>query len=136
MATYLHDHTYCSESLEAILLARMNSVTLSDIRRLEKKTRKNNILWGRLRKTRITTSIAHDIIRTCRSRRLVTPLATSFLKEYSNITGGNFSKCGIVIDQNLNSLSATPDASPDAINDCNDVIVEIKSEWMWSSRIR
>lgn len=147
MTAYLHDHFYCTDSLEFILLSRMNSVKLSDIPKLEKKTRKDCRLWRRLRKTRITASVVHDVIRTCRSRRLATPLATGFLdnhfrekpflskamkwgivneqnalKAYCNLMGRQFSKCDVIIDQERHYLSATPDA----ISDKKDVIVKIK----------
>lgn len=147
MTSYLHDHNYCLESLETILLNRMNKVKLSDIPKLEKKTRKNRRLWHRLRRTRVTASIAHDIIRTLRSKRLLTPISTSFLnnhfrdkpvltkamqwgitnedtalKAYSDLFGDNYSKIGLVIDQHRHYISATPDA----ISDSRETLVEIK----------
>lgn len=143
MTAYLHDHQYCYESLETIILNRMNAVSTSDIRKFEKKTRKNIKLWHQLRKTRITASIVHDVIRTCHSKRFSTsfltrhflnkPITTraikwgltnesTALKEYCKVMGGNFTKCGTIIDRNRSYISATPDA----VNDQNDRIVEIK----------
>lgn len=123
----------------------MNTVTLSDIRKIEKKTKNNNKLWLQQRRTRITASIAHDVIRTCRSKRYCTkflvihflskPIRTkaikwgltheaTALKKYCSVMGvdGQFSKCGLMIDQTLNFLAATPDA----IDTKNETIVEIK----------
>lgn len=143
MTAYLNDHQYCSDSLQTIMLNRINTVSTSDIRRLEKKTRKNIKLWHQLRRTRITASITHDITRTCRSTRFSTnflakhflnkPIKTkavkwgltqeaAALKEYCKEMGGNFTKCGTWIDRYRCYISATPDA----VNDERDRIVEIK----------
>lgn len=143
MTAYLSDHQYCKQSLETIILNRMNAVSAKEIRKFERKTRKDNKLWHRLRRTRITASIAHDVIRTCRSKRFSTsflqrhfinePINTkavkwglthesTALKEYCKIVSGNFSKCGTMIDHNRCYISATPDA----VDSKRETIVEIK----------
>lgn len=143
MIAYLNDHDYCKENLETILLNRMNNVKLCDIPKLEKKSRTNKKLWHQLRKTRITASIAHDVVRTCRSKRFATSFLTNHflekpifskaikwglanednaLKMYCGLMGENFSKCGTTIDTDRNYISATPDG----ISKAKDRIVEIK----------
>lgn len=143
MNAYLNDHNYCKNTLEEIILNRMNAVTIRDIVNLEKKTRKNKKLWFQLRRTRITASIAHDVVRTCRSKRFATSFLSNHilcrpirskaiqwgitqeetaLKKYISVMGGKFSKCGTIIDERRNYLSATPDA----ICDEKEKIIEIK----------
>lgn len=129
------------------MLDRLNAVKLSDIKKIEKRTskstRKGIKLWYQYRKTRITASIAHDIIRTCRTKRF----ATSFLKrhvnqmpirskaiqwgishesvalqKYCDLVGEKFTKCGTFIDSEIHYISATPDG----VSPCGSIIVEIK----------
>lgn len=121
------------------MLDEINAVTLPQIIKYEKKTRKNSKLWFQLRKTRITASIAHDVIRTCRTKRYATafiknkPIRSNALKwgitneatalkKYCSVMSDDFYKCGITIDKDRNYLSA----SPDAVNHSRDTIVEIK----------
>lgn len=77
MIGYLRDHDYCKERIATILLNKINAVKLSQILKLEKKSRLNKRLWHELRKARITASIAHDVVRTCRSKRFVTSFLTN-----------------------------------------------------------
>lgn len=109
----------------------------------KKKTQKNNKLWLQQRRTRITASIAHNVIRTCRSKRLCTsflvnhflnkPIRTkaikwglthesTAMKEYCSLMGADVSKCGLMIDESRHFLAATPDG----IDANNDTIIEIK----------
>lgn len=143
MTAYLNDHNYCKDNLEVIILNRMNAVRKTDIAKIEKKTRSNKKLWFKLRRTRITASIVHDVVRTCRSKRYVTSFLLNHilgkpihakaikwgitheetaLKKYMSVMGGKFSKCGTMIDETRNYLSGTPDA----ISDEKDIIIEIK----------
>lgn len=143
MGAYLNDHDYCKENIAAKLLNERNTVTTAQILQFEKKTRKNSKLWFQLRKTRITASIAHDVIRTCRTKRYATafikqhflskPIRSkalkwgitneaTALKAYCRVVNDDFYKCGIIIDKKRNYLSA----SPDAVNRKHDTIVEIK----------
>lgn len=145
MTAYLQDHDYCYEPLATLILNRMNAVTLSNIGKIQKRTKKDNKFWLRQRRSRITASIAHDIIRTCRSKRYCTsfliihmlnkPIKTkaikwgltqesNALKDYCSLMGVNekFSKCGLMIDESRNYLAATPDA----VDSEKTKIVEIK----------
>lgn len=143
MSGYLNDHDYVKENLQTILLNKINNVKPTDIPKFEKKTKKNKRLWYQLRKTRITASMAHDVIRTCHSKRLATsflnrhflnkPMLTkamkwgianeeTALKAYCDMMGEKFSKCGLYIDPDRNYIAATPDG----INESKDTILEIK----------
>lgn len=126
-----------------MLLNQINSVTAAQTTQFEKKTRKSTKLWFQLRRSRITASIAHDVVRTCRSKRYATgflkqhflnkPIRSkalkwgitneaTALKKYCSVMGNDFYKCGIMIDKDRNYLSA----STDAVNSTRDIIVEIK----------
>ncbi|KAG4074882.1 hypothetical protein HA402_009307 [Bradysia odoriphaga] len=140
---YFNDHDYCKDNIATIMLNELNAVTPAQIRKFEKKTRTNSKLWFQLRKTRITASIAHDVVRTCRTKRYasafikqhflnkpirsnalkwgITNEATA-LKKYCSVMNDDFYKCGTTIDRERNYLAA----SPDAVNRTHDTIVEIK----------
>lgn len=143
MTAYLNDHDYVCDGLEVNILNKINAITKRGIVALEKKTKKNRKLWFQARRTRITASIAHDVIRTCRSKRFATSFLVNHflnkpihskaikwgitnedtaLKKYISVMGGKFSKCGTIIDEARNYLSATPDA----IDDEKEKIIEIK----------
>lgn len=147
LVAYFHVHQYCKQRLEICVLNKTNKVSPADRLKIERETRKNNTLWRKTRKTRITASIAHYVVRTCRTQGRTGKFDTSFLKqhilnlkirskaidwgvkneeaalrEYSNKVGEKFSKCGIFVDSSLSCLSATPDG----INESRSVIVEIK----------
>lgn len=125
------------------MLKSMNKVSYADRIKIERKSRKSQKYWHNVRRTRITASIAHNVVRTCRRGKNVTGFLKNHmlsrnirsealsqgikneeaaLREYSKIVGEKFYKCGIFIDSELNYLSATPDA----INEFKTVIVEIK----------
>lgn len=129
------------------MLDRMNAVSFADIRKIQgqtsKTTRKGKRLWMKFRKTRITASIAHDVIRTCRSKKFATSFLKTHineipirskaiqwgithepiaLKQYSDLIGENFIKCGTYIDTKIHYIAATPDG----INTHGNLIVEIK----------
>lgn len=143
---YLNDHQYCKANLETIMLDQMNNVKHPEIIKIERRTRKNKKLWHYVRKTRITASIAKNVISTCRTKRFATSFLKNHircvelrskaivwglshehcaLKDYCALLGcdpATFLKCGTLIDEERKYISATPDA----IEKDKRVIVEIK----------
>ncbi|KAJ6648081.1 Cationic amino acid transporter 2, partial [Pseudolycoriella hygida] len=143
LAGVFNDHQYCKKRLEVLALNTTNKLSAVNACKIERRTSVNKKLWQKIRKSRITASIAHNIVRTCRTQKF----AKSFLKnhimgfkirseaidwglkneeaalrEYSKKVGENFIKCGIFVDSSLNYLAATPDG----INESKSLIVEIK----------
>lgn len=140
---YFNDHQYDKSRLETLLLNTVNKKSLSERIVIERKTRSTNKLWSKIRSTRITASIAYNIVRTCKTRKYATGFLRQHilnikirsdaiawgikneevaLRQYSSIMGERFSRCGVFIDSDMNFLSATPDG----INKSSTVIVEIK----------
>ncbi|KAJ6649017.1 hypothetical protein Bhyg_04249 [Pseudolycoriella hygida] len=146
LGAYLNDHKYCQKPLETIMLGRMNEVNQTERRLIERRTRNNKKLWHNTRKTRITASIAKNIVSTCRTKNLATSFLVNHIRGVQLRTkaikwglthehcaledccrlfqcnSDNFLKCGIIIDEERTYISATPDA----IEKGRRLIVEIK----------
>lgn len=140
-----HDHDYCIDTMPILHMERINSVTDFEILRIEKRTRQQsaNSLWHKIRNSRITASICHNIVQTTKAQNYCVSYARNHilnkpinsaaikwgkskeklaLEEHNNSQNVKFQSCGIFIDKVYNFLAA----SPDGINSTKTKVIEIK----------
>jgi hypothetical protein len=143
---YLHDHDYSKDGLAEIYVNEINKVSPRDIPHLEFQTRTQtkSALWFSLRRSRITGSMVHDVIRTVRAGNWAVgpalrqvqpakPLTTkpivwgrqnekNAISEYEALVGESVTPCGIFIDSKRSYLAA----SPDGTNTDRTIVLEVK----------
>lgn len=152
LLAYYNDHSYDQTTNgNVLILNMMNNVSLADIIRIEKKTRRQYKcdLWKRYRQSRITASMAGNICKTvernnfakCYAESIVSAKTFSTpatrwgtsnepkaLKSYMERTKISVCSCGLFIDPLLNYIAGTPDAR--AID--NSTIIEVKCPYQKS----
>lgn len=145
-----HDHGYYTkQNLLNDFMDKLNKVSDIEIKNIEKSTRFQSLSkkWFTVRSSRITASMVHKVIGTSRNGNFATGYAKTHitsgknnllknvpaikwgvqnektaLAEYVQVLGEPMEKCGIFIHKYFNHLAA----SPDAINENGNLIVEIK----------
>lgn len=139
---YFNDHDYITYS-EAEHLNKINHVTKELIEIYEKKTRNQSKskLWRNLRKSRITASLAGDVVKTVTTKKMSTNISKRILSPIklnvpAVVHGKKLEKkafndykthfkivpCGLFIDSERHYLAA----SPDGIDEEKKFIIEIK----------
>lgn len=149
MRAYFADHNYALD-MDKNMLDGINRCDKNQIKSIEQKTRNQSKskLWHEMRKTRITASVAYNVVRTVKSGKMSVKLAHSIiqpkpfsnsavswgknhesiaLQNYEKITNNNVIKCGLFIDENINYLAA----SPDGILDDHTAVVEVKCPYKY-----
>lgn len=143
---YLNDHNYFDEFEEMFINAVNKTLTKEKIIEIEGKTvsqHKNN-LWTTLRKSRITASIAAEVVKNMKryksclnvTKKILNPPKLDHIPAIANgrkgeekafelyrkITNIPIRKCGIFIDEDRCYLAA----SPDGICEAKQCVIEIK----------
>lgn len=142
----LNDHNYY-DNFEESFISHVNNITQEKILAIEKSTilQNKSKLWKNVRKSRITASVAGEVVKFMKSgrscaksicRKILSPPNLDHIpaikngikgekiafEEYRQTLGFPIRKCGIFVDVVRNFLAA----SPDGICESKDFIIEIK----------